>query len=57
MLKVFESRYEMPQQQRLDVIDRSVCLTSKEYYTLISAMAMVFILLVIVIVYGAINYR
>ncbi|KAL1129937.1 hypothetical protein AAG570_012881 [Ranatra chinensis] len=58
MIEVFESRYEMPKQQRLDTtFNRNVCLGNNEYFALILALAVVFVCLVILIVYGAVTYR
>ncbi|XP_073994788.1 no mechanoreceptor potential A isoform X2 [Rhodnius prolixus] len=57
MIEVFESRYEMPQQQRVETIDGSVCLTNREYYSLILALSLLFVLIVFIILYGTISYR
>ncbi|BES89924.1 PAN_AP [Nesidiocoris tenuis] len=57
MIEVFESRYEMPQQQRVEGFDSSVCLTNKEYYVLVMSLAVIFISLAVLIVYWSVCYR
>ncbi|XP_014260644.1 uncharacterized protein LOC106673149 isoform X2 [Cimex lectularius] len=57
MIEVFESRYEMPQQQKVETLDGNVCLTNKEYYTLVMALTLVFISLTAVIIYWFLCYR
>ncbi|XP_046683736.1 uncharacterized protein LOC124369721 isoform X2 [Homalodisca vitripennis] len=61
MIEVFESRYEMPQQERLAetarLLMQSVCLTTREYYGLVLTLIFLFILLIASVTTTAFYYK
>lgn len=60
-VQVFESRYEIPQQERLAetarLLMQSVCLTSREYYSLVLTLIFLFVLLIASVVTTGCYYK
>ncbi|XP_054280861.1 uncharacterized protein LOC128998659 isoform X2 [Macrosteles quadrilineatus] len=61
MIEVFESRYDMPQQERLAetarLLMQNVCLTTREYYGLVFTLVFLFLLLIGSVTSSAVYYK
>lgn len=57
MIEVFESRYEMPQQHKVEKLTQSVCLTDREYYGMIFIVGVLLVILTFFMVSVAMYYK
>ncbi|XP_039297911.1 uncharacterized protein LOC111054701 [Nilaparvata lugens] len=57
MIEVFESRYEMPQQHKVEKLTQSVCLTDREYYGMIFIVGVLLVILTFIMVSVAMYYK
>ncbi|KAJ9583139.1 hypothetical protein L9F63_022518, partial [Diploptera punctata] len=57
MIEVFESRHELQQEEKVEPVTETVCLTHGEYYGLISAFVIILVVLIISTVFAGLFYR
>jgi hypothetical protein len=57
VFQVFESRHELLQEEKVEPMAETVCLTHGEYYGLISALIIILIVLIIITAFAGICYR